>query len=131
MLVGAGADQPAVDEVVRAARAIMTADAATHLIDLTARTSLAELTAVLARCNRALANDSGAMHLAAAVDTPVVTVFGATNEHATSPLGPHTILATKVWCRPCLLRECPLDHRCMTGVRPDAVFAALVGGVTS
>ncbi len=126
VLLGAGADQRAVDEVVREARAVMVADAGTHLIDLTARTSLAELAAVLARCARALANDSGAMHLAAAVGTPVVAVFGATNEHATAPLGPHTILATDVWCRPCLLRECPLDHRCMTRVVPDAVFEALL-----
>lgn len=127
VLVGASPDQPAVDDVLREARAMMTADAARHVIDLTARTSLAELTAVLARCGWALANDSGAMHLAAAVGTPVVTVFGATNEHATAPLGPHTILATDVWCRPCLLRECPLDHRCMTRIGPDVVFDALIG----
>lgn len=124
-LVGAGADQPAVDEVVREARALLPGGQDGRLIDLTAGTSLAQLAAVLARCTRVLANDSGAMHLAAAVGTPVVTVFGPTNEHATSPLGPHTILSTDVWCRPCLLRECPLDHRCMTRVAPDAVFGAL------
>lgn len=127
LLVGAAADQPAVDEVMGAARQLLAPDAAMRLIDLTAGTSLAQLAAVLARSSRVLANDSGAMHLAAAVGTPVVTVFGATNEHATSPLGPHTILATDVWCRPCLLRECPLDHRCMTGVSPDQVYEALNG----
>jgi heptosyltransferase-2 len=125
VLVGAGADQPAVDEVVREARALMPAASVGRLIDLTARTSLAQLAAVLARCRRVVANDSGAMHLAAAVGTHVVTVFGATDERATSPLGPHTILSTDVWCRPCLLRECPLDHRCMTRVTPEDVFEAL------
>lgn len=131
VLVGAGADRPAVDEVVRQARALMPSALSGRLIDLTSRTSLAQLAAVLARSTRVLANDSGAMHLAAAVGTPVVAVFGPTNEHATSPLGPHTILKTGVWCRPCLLRECPLDHRCMTRVSPTAVFDALADGVTS
>lgn len=127
VMVGAGADQPAVDAVLREARGLLPPGSAGALLDLTARTTLSELAAVLARCTRVLANDSGAMHLSAAVGTHVVTVFGATNEHATSPLGPHTILSTDVWCRPCLLRECPLDHRCMTRVAPDEVFAALGG----
>ena len=125
-LVGAPADQPAVDEVI--ARLRETGADASHVLDLTARTSLAQLAAVLARSTRVLANDSGAMHLAAAVGTPVVTVFGATDEQATAPLGPHVVLATDVWCRPCLLRECPLDHRCMTRVSPERVFDALTQG---
>jgi heptosyltransferase II len=125
VLVGAAADRPAADEVARAVRARVPADAGGRLVDLTAGTTLAALTGVLARATRVLANDSGAMHLAAAVGTPVVTVFGPTNEHATSPLGVHTILTTDVWCRPCLLRECPLDHRCMREVSPAQVFDAL------
>jgi heptosyltransferase-2 len=125
VLVGAGADQPAVNEVVREAHALLPPASSGRLLDLTARTSLAQLAAVLARCTRVLANDSGAMHLAAAVGRPVVTVFGATNEHATAPLGPHRILTADVWCRPCLLRECPLDHRCMRRVSPEDVWDAL------
>jgi len=83
------------------------------------------LAAVLATATRVLANDSGAMHLAAALGTPVVAVFGPTREHVTAPLGPHTILTHEVWCRPCMLRECPLDHACMTRVTPARVLAAL------
>jgi heptosyltransferase-2 len=95
------------------------------VIDLTGRTSLLALAGVLALAERVLANDSGAMHLAAALGTPTVSVFGPTREWATAPLGPHRILTHEVWCRPCMLRECPLDHRCMTGVTPQRVIAAL------
>ena len=80
---------------------------------------------MLGIATRVLANDSGAMHVAAALGTPTVSVFGPTREWATSPLGPHRILTHEVWCRPCMLRECPLDHRCMTGVSSDRVIAAL------
>ena len=60
------------------------------------------------------------MHLAGAAGARVVAVFGPTNERKTSPLRAHAeapapvIVATDVWCRPCMLRECPIDHRCMT-----------------
>ncbi len=121
VLVGAVSDRPAAQEVIRA----MPTPAGARAIDMTGGTSLAHLAALLARASRVLANDSGAMHLAAAVGTPVVTVFGPTDEHATSPLGPHTILTADVWCRPCMLRECPIDHRCMTRVTPERVMDAL------
>lgn len=100
------------------------------LIDLSGRTSLAELAVVLEGASAVVSNDSGAMHLAGAVGAPVVAVFGATNERRTSPLvnGPDAvpprILATDAWCRPCMLRECPIDHRCMTGVTAEAVASA-------
>src|SRR5690606_2303303 len=107
VLVGAGADQPAVNEVVREAHALLPPASAGRLLDLTARTSLAQLAAVLARCTRVLANDSGAMHLAAAVGRPVVTVSGATRARAPAALGPLRILTADVWCWACLLRGCP------------------------
>jgi heptosyltransferase-2 len=120
-LVGAGADRPAADAVLAGLPAAARASA----IDLTGQTSLHALAGVLGLAARVLANDSGAMHLAAALGTPTVTVFGPTREWATAPLGPHRILTHEVWCRPCMLRECPLDHRCMTRVAPDRVIAAL------
>jgi heptosyltransferase-2 len=60
-----------------------------------------------------------------------VAIFGPTNEHATAPLaGSHgagtEILAHDAWCRPCMLRECPIDHRCMTGIPPERVLAAVI-----
>ena len=86
---------------------------------------------MLERAHAVVANDSGAMHLAGAVGTPVVAIFGATNEHHTAPLaarldGPPPRLATHdVWCRPCMLRECPLGHQCMRGVSAAAVAALI------
>jgi heptosyltransferase-2 len=121
VLVGAAGD-------LAAARAIKSALAARgsagllDLIDLVGETDLPTLMGVLASCEVVLSNDSGAMHLASAVGRPVVAVFGPTNEQATSPLGPHRIVKTEAWCRPCMLRECPIDHRCMRDIAPETVF---------
>jgi heptosyltransferase-2 len=120
-LVGAGADRAASDAVLGG----LTPASRAAVLDLTGRTSLLALAGVLGLATRVLANDSGAMHVAAALGTPVVSVFGPTREWATAPLGPHRILTHEVWCRPCMLRECPLDHRCMTAVGPERVIAAL------
>lgn len=88
-------------------------------------TSLAEFIRLAARCMLFLTNDSGAMHVAAALGVPTVAVFGATNPVATAPLGPRVRLVREpVECSPCLLRECPIDHRCMTRVSADRVVAA-------
>ncbi|MEJ5367472.1 MAG: lipopolysaccharide heptosyltransferase II [Bryobacteraceae bacterium] len=92
---------------------------------LAGRTSLAEFIRLAARCMLFLTNDSGAMHVAAALGVPTVAVFGATNPQATAPLGPRVRLVREaVECSPCLLRECPIDHRCMTRVSADRVVAA-------
>ena len=105
------------------------------MIDLTGRTSLEALAGVLAVADACVSNDSGAMHLAAAVGAPVVATFGPTNEHATRPLARSGraahVLTHDVWCRPCMLRECPIDHRCMTGITPDRVFAAVTSVLES
>jgi heptosyltransferase-2 len=66
------------------------------------------------------------MHLAAAVGTPVVALFGATDERVTAPLAARArVVTAEAWCRPCLLRECPLDHRCMLGLEAGAVAKAV------
>jgi heptosyltransferase-2 len=124
VLVGAGADRDAA-RAIESALAAAGGGGASAPINLVGETSLAQLMAVLSWCRLVLANDSGAMHVAAAVGRPVVAVFGPTNEAATAPLGPHAIVRHDVWCRPCLLRECPLDHACMQGVTgADVVRAA-------
>ena len=70
-----------------------------------------------AACRLFLTNDSGAMHIAAALGVPSVTVFGPTDETATGPSGSTArIVREPVDCAPCKLRECPIDHRCMTRV---------------
>jgi lipopolysaccharide heptosyltransferase II len=65
------------------------------------------------------------MHLAAALGVPVAAIFGPTDDRVTAPLGDHDVLIHQVFCRPCMLRECPIDHRCMKGITPDAVVAAV------
>jgi heptosyltransferase-2 len=94
-------------------------------INLIGRTNLREFAGVLARCRAFVSNDSGAMHLAAAVGVPVVAIFGPTNERVTAPLGAHDVLVHQVFCRPCMLRDCPIDHRCMKGITVASVFDAV------
>jgi len=77
-----------------------------------------------------ITNDSGPMHLAAALGLPVVAVFGSTDERATGPTGPKARVVNRhVACSPCGLRECPIDLRCMTSVTVDDVYVAALGVV--
>lgn len=126
VIVGAGADR------MTAAQVCAQAGAATRCVDLAGRTDLPTLAAVLAGARAVVANDSGAMHLAGAVGARVVAVFGATDESRTAPLMAHAaqavpaVLTADVWCRPCLLRECPFpDHACMREVSAAQALEAL------
>src|SRR5207247_11332555 len=90
-----------------------------------ARSDVPTLAGMLATCRALVTNDSGALHLGAPVGTSVTAVFGPTDERATRPLGDaHHVVTHPVWCRPCMLRECPLDHGCMRGVDAAAFAAA-------
>jgi heptosyltransferase-2 len=116
VMVGSDADAATGHEI--AARA-----GAGRILNLIGATDLPTLAGVLAACRAVVSNDSGAMHLAAAIGVPVTAVFGPTDEMATGLRGDaHAIVTHPVWCRPCLLRECPLDHACMRGVGVDAVL---------
>ncbi len=85
--------------------------------NLAGRTTLAEFIDLAATCSLYLTNDSGPMHVATALGVPTIAVFGATDEHATGPSGSWArVVRQPVDCSPCLLRECPIDHRCMTRV---------------
>jgi heptosyltransferase-2 len=95
-------------------------------INLTGKTSIADLPALLSQCHLFLGNDSGAMHVAAAVGLPIVAIFGPTDPEGTAPVTPRlTIVQQKPYCSPCFLRRCPTDHRCMTAVTPSMVESAL------
>jgi heptosyltransferase-2 len=88
-------------------------------------TTLRSFIELVAACQLYLTNDSGAMHVACALEVPTVAVFGSTDETATGPSSPYaTVVREKVDCSPCLLRECPIDHRCMTRVTVDRVVEA-------
>lgn len=86
------------------------------------RTSLAEFIDLAAACEVFLTNDSGAMHVASALGVPTIAIFGATDDIRTGPTGSKSLVVREpVACSPCLLRECPIDHRCMTGVTAERV----------
>ncbi len=109
VLVGATSDRDT-------ARAIESSlPSGVRVIDLVGRTTLTELIGVLARSAAFVSNDSGAMHVAAALGVPLTAIFGPTNERVTAPMGPSArdVVVRDVFCRPCMLRECPIDHRCM------------------
>ena len=93
--------------------------------NLAGETSLNDFIELAAACRLFLTNDSGAMHVASALGIPTIAVFGATDDTATGPTGPFArVLREFAECSPCLLRECPIDHRCMTRVTSDSVAAA-------
>ncbi len=101
-----------------------------RLVNLIGRTDLRRLVGMLARCRAFVTNDSGSMHLAAALGTPTVAMFGPTDERATSPRGAAgEVLTADVFCRPCMLRECPIDHRCMKRITPERALAALAKAI--
>jgi heptosyltransferase-2 len=86
------------------------------------RTTLDQFIHMAAACSVFLTNDSGAMHIASALGVPSVTVFGATNHITTGPTGPLARIVREPFdCAPCMLRECPIDHRCMTAVSAEKV----------
>lgn len=94
---------------------------------LAGQTSMGELPALFSRCSLFVGNDSGAMHVAAAVGLPVVAVFGSTDPHGTAPVTfRRRLVQHPVACSPCFLRECPIDHRCMERVSVEDVREAAV-----
>lgn len=125
VMVGGRGDASAVTDVMNR----IAEEARSRVIDLAGQTTIEQLGGVLSAAAACVANDSGAMHMAAAIGTPLVALFGPTREHETAPLtragGRAHVLTHPVWCRPCMLRECPIDHRCMKGITPDRVYADL------
>ena len=99
-------------------------------INLAGATKLDELCAALKLCRVLLTNDSGPMHVAAALGTPVVALFGSTSPELTGPGLPgdprHRLLRVDAPCSPCFRRECPIDFRCMTGITVDSVVQTVL-----
>jgi len=87
--------------------------------------SIRQLVALTRRASLSVGGDTGPMHLANALGIPVVAIFGPTNERATHPIGDYDLMSHPVFCRPCMLRDCPIDHRCMKRITVDAVYGAL------
>ena len=129
MMVGAKVDRSACDDIAR--RLPKRGTRINRLIDFSGKSDLATLAGILGEAHAVVSNDSGAMHLAGAVGTKVIAVFGPTREKQTSPLasGPGApapvVITHAVFCRPCMLRECPIDHRCMRRIAARQVFDSI------
>jgi len=106
-----------------------------NALNLAGRTSLRQLMALLKLCRVLLTNDTGPMHLAAALGTPVVVPFGSTSPELSGPGLPgdvrarHRLLSSGAGCAPCFRRACPIDLRCMTGLSAERVAEAVLGVV--
>jgi heptosyltransferase-2 len=98
---------------------------------LTGKTDLAQAVAILSLVDLLVTNDTGPAHIASALGRPTLVIFGPTNPLTTRPLSAVAeIVRHPPDCAPCMLRDCPIDHRCMTAITPDEVFAracALLG----
>lgn len=135
LIFGGSADQQTAEEIARRIKEMLSET--THFgaefvapVNLAGRTNLRELCALFKLCRVLLTNDSGPMHLAAAVGTPVVVPFGSTSLELTGPGLPgeprHKLLSARVPCSPCFRRICPIDLRCMTGIEPGDVVEAVL-----
>ncbi|WP_122055964.1 lipopolysaccharide heptosyltransferase II [Vibrio sp. Evd11] len=99
-----------------------------YVFDLAGKTSLIEVVDLLAACKSVVSNDSGLMHVAAAVGCHVVGVYGSTSPKYTPPLAKQVdIISTNIECRPCFERECPLGHsKCLKDLKPNQVLKVLI-----
>lgn len=111
VLLGAPSDAAAADDVLRRVGAV----------SLVGRDRPDLLPAVLTEIAALVSGDTGVAHLAAALGTPVVTLFGPTDPALSAPLGSAVVMRHSVPCAPCFYRACPIDHPCMRGIRADAV----------
>ncbi|CAK8723747.1 MAG: heptosyltransferase-2 [Candidatus Electronema aureum] len=118
VIFGTKADQEAAAEI--------TAAAGEQVLNLTGRTNLSQAIACIARCQVFVTNDSGLMHVAAALNTPLVAVFGSTDHIATGPASERAaVIRHSLPCSPCLKTHCPQGHlRCMELVSVDEVKKA-------
>jgi heptosyltransferase-2 len=120
LVFGSENERPLCEEVATALRS-----AGRDARNLAGETTLREFVDLAAACRVFLTNDSGAMHVASALGVPTVAVFGATDDTTTGPTGSLArVVREHAECSPCLLRECPIDHRCMTRVSAERVAGA-------
>ncbi len=121
VVVGSSAEAPALEPLGSRAPGLKG-----RLVMAAGKTSVLGLGAVLSRCRVAVANDTGPLHVAAAVGTPVVGLYGSSSPVWTRPLGKgHQVLYHRVPCSPCFLKECPIDLRCMTSLTAAEAWTSL------
>jgi heptosyltransferase-2 len=130
ILTGAASDLPLAQEI---AAGIQNEHPAADIHNLAGRTSLRELCIALELCAAVLTNDTGPMHLAAALGTPVIVPFGSTSPELTGPGIPgderHRLILGQAPCAPCFRRECPIDLRCLRSVQPETMAAEVLAAL--
>lgn len=126
LLVGSAKDKPVAENIVRLSNA-------EPIVDLTGETSLDEVIALLQMADFVVSNDSGLMHIAAAVNTPLVALYGSSDPSFTPPLSAnHAVLTLNLSCSPCFKRECPLGTlACLEDITSERVVAALESLLTN
>jgi heptosyltransferase II len=134
LILGGAADLAIAQEIEMGIRNELVKTTNTLPVNLAGKTTLRELCVLLKLCRVLLTNDSGPMHVAAAVGTPVVVPFGSTSPELTGPGLPgdtrHQLLTANAPCSPCFLRACPIDFRCMTGISVERVVEATLKAVS-
>ena len=96
------------------------------VVNMAGKTTLRELMALIKSCSVFVSNDSGPMHMAAALGVPLVALFGSTNPTKTGPYNHGKVIYKKVFCSPCYRRTCPIDFQCMLKIEVDEVFNAMM-----
>ena len=122
-IFGSAKDSEIADEVLQ----MLSDEQRQNCVSLAGRTSLAQAIDLLSVAEAVISNDSGLMHIAAALDKPVVALYGSTSPDFTPPLSNKSkLLFTDIDCRPCFQRECPLEHKkCLTELDPSRAVAAI------
>lgn len=122
-IFGSASDTGVAGEILQ----MLTQEQSQKCVSLAGRTSLAQAIDLLSVAEAVVSNDSGLMHIAAALDKPIVALYGSTSPDFTPPLSSKSkLLFTDIDCRPCFQRECPLEHKkCLTELEPSRAIAAI------
>ena len=128
VIMGSAGDAAIAQEIYEGVEQKLGRSLTDRCFNLAGKTTLAEAIDIMAACALAVSNDSGLMHVAAALNLPVVALYGSTSSEFTPPLAPMAkILTTPIECRPCFDRECRFGHkRCMTDIEPARVLTAIL-----
>ncbi|MBN1830061.1 MAG: lipopolysaccharide heptosyltransferase II, partial [Deltaproteobacteria bacterium] len=119
LLFGSASDRPAAETIGKALSGTV--------VNLAGETTLDEAIALMARCSLFVSNDSGLMHLVAALGIPVVALFGSTDPAVTAPQGKRLrVIYKNPSCGPCLKKQCPGDFRCMKSISTEEVLAEAI-----